>query len=143
MKKIAVLFILVIITMSAMTQTSVKPIINLQNKDIVGRWIETEKIMADNPARDNTPAIFVFKEDSTYHKGAEIDDMIIFAIAGRYTVKNDSIYVTYFDFSGRHTGSQRQQKMWMKILSYSTDEMRVMIRESRYNKYEATLRRQN
>ena len=143
MRKIIIFTLFTLFPITALTIKAQGQIaIDLQNSDIEGRWIETERITYDQQIADEQRAIFVFKTDSTYYKGAEVDNMIIFAISGKYIVKNDSINISCFDFTNKYASTQRLRKMWMKVISYSKDEIRVQVRESRYNKYEAVLKRQ-
>lgn len=86
MKKILAILVFTYITILACGQTNV-PIV-LDSKNMVGRWIETER--CNEQARQNDkpapPAILILKGDGTFGKGEYKDGVIVLdsnSIAGR------------------------------------------------------------
>ena len=137
MKKITsgVLFLFISVTLLAQSNP-------VEKSDIVGRWIETERILEQKVDEVLTPSILIFKEDGNFHKGEDKEGVILFAIAGKFNVASDSINVNYFDFTGKTGNTNKLRKMSFKVLEMKDKTMKASIEESRYKRYTSTFRKQ-
>lgn len=142
MKRILIFVLLVWSYLLALAQDN-KPIV-LDQEVVAGRWLET-KYTKDKIDRtdDNISSILIFKENLNFHKGKNTEAMIIFDIAGKYSVQGDSINITYFDFSTKRPDSNKPRKMVINVHSIVHDEMKVTVNEPDRHKYEAILTRQD
>lgn len=107
--------------------------------DIVGRWeIETD----NDSIRNGHPYLYLFREDSTFHRGEVSDGVILFNIAGRYRMMGDSVEIRYRDYMAEHAKDEQDKRMIFMIHSISDGRMDVTIQASRFNRINLCLRKQ-
>lgn len=116
--------------------TATEPIhdtIILTKQHVEGRWISESK--------DCTQAdIYIFRDDQTFHKASNTGDLLIFNVAGKYQLANDSIIIIYQDY--HRAMNPRIKKMYWRVISLSDEELNINKTEKKKSEF-IRLKRQN
>lgn len=123
--------------------------INSQNiifteKDIIGRWIEIERTEGDQTSEITTNNdTYIFRDNHIYHKGEASEGLILFNIAGKYSVEENTIVITYKDYMDKTAKDQKPKSIKFEVLSIdkNKNEMIVSIQDYDYE-YQMKLKRQ-
>ena len=108
----------------------------IDRKDIIGRW--TDITQTKNGNTNNKEYTYIFRDNFTFHIGETSNNVILFNIAGRYQIDNDSIKTVYFDFS-QHKAAKAQRTSY-KIESLKNDSLVLIIKDIEYE-YKTILKR--
>lgn len=105
----------------------------ITKNDIVGRWIEFQRIQGDSVQLiSQNPDTYIFRDNMIFHKGSAAEGIIIFNITGKYTIEGDSIIVSYRDYMRRRATAQKSKELIFKVLSKSSNEMEVIVHDYDY-----------
>lgn len=110
---------------------------SFNKEDIAGRWVE-DKNMLDSL---DYPYTYIFRENMVFHLGEAHEGVILFNIAGKYTVKGDLIDVVYFDFVQGSAQSRKARHIQFKIQSIENDKMILRAKDYDYE-YDIILKKQ-
>ena len=115
--------------------------IPLNKEDVIGRWVEVKEV--NNQIEDiEFPYTYIFRDNDTFHMGEASDGVILFNIAGKYTIKEDTIKVIYLDLLEGSTHNKRAKQISFKVLSINNNLMRALATDYDYS-YELILKKQN
>ncbi|MFT3993125.1 MAG: hypothetical protein QM660_02365 [Dysgonomonas sp.] len=142
MKKIILFVILSVITLQIIHAQTNNPAITTDS--VIGRWMEESRqnITTDSLIEPAQPYMYIFKQDSVFHRGEVSEGVILFNITGKYTISDHIINIRYMDFSNKRPGKVKEKNMTFEIKEISKDTMIVVCNESRYKTYQLTLKRQ-
>lgn len=118
--------------------------INFSEKDLVGRWIEIERIEGDQITEITTNNdTYIFRENLIFHKGESTEGLILFNIAGKYSVEDTFITIIYKNYTDKVTEKQKPNTLKLEVLSIdkSKNELILNIKDYDYE-YQIKLKRQ-
>lgn len=101
----------------AQDEIPVNDTISLTMSHVEGRWLEEI-----NEGRNN---IYLFKDDSTFFKAVDNQDLLIFNVSGVFRLSNDTIRVVYQDMSRMHVINPRVRTMYLKVVALSDEELNI------------------
>jgi len=105
----------------------------ISEKEILGRWIEKERIDSDNVITiPDSPDMYFFKENHIFHKGQAIENLVIFNITGKYEIDGDSVTITYNDYTLNKAQRETPKIMVFKILSLTKNKMLILLQDYTY-----------
>lgn len=136
-----ILFTFLSITLPLMTYSQN---INFSDKDLVGRWIEIERIEGDQITEITTNNdTYIFRENLIFHKGESTEGLILFNIAGKYSVEDTFITIIYKNYTDKVTEKQKPNTLKLEVLSIdkSKNELILNIKDYDYE-YQIKLKRQ-
>lgn len=144
MKQVLWTALLVLFTSLQTIAQEVKPIdtVILQKENVVGRWVEKARFNKINDSIPEQPYTYIFKEDQVFHKGTAMNDMLIFNIAGRFQVENDTIKIYYRDFLNRSSKENKISTMLFRIIAWSDKQMTAVVTASDFEEYTIVLMKQ-
>lgn len=129
-KNIGIIILLALLFPPAARSQDNRP---LTKDDIEGRWTEYKRIEGDVERQIGEYAdTYIFRENMVFHKGEASEGIILFNIAGRYTIEGDSIVISYRDYIEKNASKQEAKKLILKVLSRSGDEMLVQVADYDY-----------
>lgn len=121
-------------TICAQNEVPVHDTVCLSLTDIEGRWIEKNE--------DQPDVIYLFRSDSTFFKALDNSEVLIFNVAGKFKIYNDTIRIVYQDMSRMLSTPAKIRTMYLKIISLSEDELNIQKTENLRTAF-IRLRRQN
>lgn len=131
--KLLIFFFLFCVSI-AQASIPINDTIMLKNKHVEGRWITQEK--------EKTQAnIYIFRDDNTFHKSNDTGDLLIFNVVGSYQLVNDSIVISYQDFS--RAMNPRVKKMYLQVIALSDDELNIYKTENKKIEFMRLKRQKN
>lgn len=107
----------------------------IKTEDIVGRWIEE----SDSIQTKKNIYTYIFRENMTFHLGEIHDGIIIFGIAGRYSIDSDVISVVYYDLINGNSRTRQAHCISYEIISLEKERMILQAKENDYD-YKISLR---
>lgn len=136
MKKNIVLFFFCLIFQNIFSQD-----ILLNREDIIGRWIEVKEV---NNKIESTeyPDTYIFRDNQTFHLGEASNGVILFNIAGKYSIEEDTVKIIYFDLTQSPSHNEKAKQMLLKVASINNDLIKVLVTDYDYS-YPLILKRQN
>lgn len=113
--KLLTLFLLLYVTV-AQASVPINDTIILNTKHVEGRWITEKKgeVQAE---------IYIFRDDNTFHKASDNGELLIFNIVGNYQLANDSIIISFQDYS--RSMNPRVTKMYLQVIALSDEELNI------------------
>lgn len=113
--KLLTLFLLLYVTV-AQASVPINDTIILNTKHVEGRWITEKKgeVQAE---------IYIFRDDNTFHKASDNGELLIFNIVGKYQLANDSIIISFQDYS--RSINPRVKKMYLQVIALSDEELNI------------------
>jgi hypothetical protein len=95
--------------------------------------VETKRIDGDSIKEImEYPDTYIFKDNMIFYKGEASEGVILFNVAGRYTVEEDIVTIHYRDYARRNASQQKAKKLVMQILSHHENEMTVLVKDYDY-----------
>lgn len=136
MKKSIVFFFFCLLFQNIFSQE-----ILLDRENIIGRWIEVKEI---NNKIENTeyPDTYIFRDNGTFHLGEASNGVILFNIAGKYTIEEDTIKIIYFDLIQNPSHNEKAKQMLLKATSINNDLIKILVTDYDYS-YQLILKKQN
>ena len=107
--------------------------IRLSLQHVEGRWIEE-----NNQGQSN---IYIFKDDYSFFKAVDRQDVLIFNVSGKFRLSNDSMRIVYQDLSGQNMAKARVRTMHLRVIALSDQELNVYKTERNQTSF-VRLRRQ-
>lgn len=144
MKYIFTVFLAVLCGIQVVHAQDIKPVdsVVLYKENIVGRWIEKTRFNNINDSVSAQPYTYIFKEDNLFHRGTATNDVLIFNVAGRFQVENDTISIFYQDYLHCRSGDNKAQTMLFRIVSWSDTQMTAIVTAPHTAEYMVILTRQ-
>ncbi|MFV0537956.1 MAG: hypothetical protein ACK5M3_11355 [Dysgonomonas sp.] len=127
-------FLTIILLLYNLSLYSQNRIIN--KEDIVGRWIEE----SDSTQTETNIHTYIFRENMTFHLGEVHDGIIIFGIAGRYTIDSNVISVVYYDLINGNSKDRKAHRVSYEIISLENERMILLAKDNDYD-YRISLRK--
>ena len=119
-----------------------EPTDSLKLEDIAGRWVEYQRIEGETVYQAGEfPDTYIFRETMIFHKGEAAEGVILFNIAGRYTLNADSITIYYQDYLQKNASKMKPKILVFKVLEQKEDEMTVLAIDYNYE-YKMVLKKQ-
>ncbi|MDR2950427.1 MAG: hypothetical protein LBV71_14640 [Prevotella sp.] len=113
----------------------------LNKEDIIGRWVEVKEI--NNQIEDiEFPYTYIFRDNDTFHLGEASDGVILFNVAGKYTIHEDVISIIYLDFLKGNAHNRKAKQISLKVLSINSNLMTAMVTDYDYS-YKLLLKKQD
>jgi len=118
---------------SLLVNVTAQEALPLKKEDIVGRWTELKRIEGENvkPAGDRGDT-YIFREDMTFHKGEVSEGIILFNVAGRYEIKDNSVIIYYRDYIQKNAAKEKAKELIFNILEKSEKEIVVLVSDYSY-----------
>jgi len=130
MKNIVIIILLTLLFPSTIISQDNPP---LSKEDIVGRWVEYKRIEGDNEKLIGEYAdTYIFRENMIFHKGEASEGVILFNVAGKYTIEGDSVVIFYRDYIEKNASKRDASKLILKVLSRTDNEMLVLVSDYDY-----------
>lgn len=101
----------------AQDQMPINDTVRLTMAHVEGRWVEEKD--------DEKNSIYLFKNDSTFFKAIDNQDVLIFNVSGLFKLYNDTIRVVYQDMSRMHVAKPRVRTMYLKVIALSDEELNI------------------
>ena len=108
----------------------------INKEDIVGRWVE----VSDSTQTETNTYTYIFRENMIFHLGEVHDGIIIFGIAGRYTINENVISVVYYDMMDGNANTRTAHRISYEIVSLDNDNMILLSKDNDYD-YKISLKR--
>lgn len=142
MKKLIILCVLYISTLSITAQSQDTPL-SITVNDISGRWTEVKENKESTDSDTTGSFTYIFRDNMVFHCGEAFEGVILFNVAGKYSIEKDLIKVVYFDFSQSNTESSKKTKLiTFKILALKDNQMTALVKDYGYE-YKIILKREN
>lgn len=128
---------------------SIPLIVNSQNtsfteKDIIGRWIEIERIEGNSTTKitENNDT-YIFRENFVFHKGESTEGLILFNIAGKFSVEGNIVTIIYKDYLNKTSKNEKAKTIKYEILSFDNNRKEIVVNIRDYDyEYQMRLKRQ-
>ncbi|MDR0825127.1 MAG: hypothetical protein LBN74_08545 [Prevotella sp.] len=108
----------------------------LSKEDITGRWVEVKE--TDN----KYPYTYIFRDNNIFHLGEASEGIILFNVAGKYSIQGDSINVVYYDFLEGSARNRIARQVSFKVISIDNGVMTTLVTDYGYS-YKLVLRKQD
>lgn len=145
MKYILTLFLMVLYGLQMLNAQDIKPVdsVILNKEHVVGRWIEEARFNNENDSISKQPYTYIFKDDQIFHRGSAVNEMLIFNVAGRFQVENDTITIYYRDYLNRSSKRDKALVMSFRVVAWSDKEMTVIVTAPDSEEYMVILAKQS
>ncbi|MDR1706397.1 MAG: hypothetical protein LBR46_00160 [Prevotella sp.] len=113
----------------------------INKEDIVGRWVEDISLKSDSNHIEAHSYTYIFRENMIFHLGEIYNGIILFNIAGKYTLDNNIISVVYYDLINGNAKTRKAHHISYEIVSLKNERMILLTRDYNYD-YKISLKRQ-
>lgn len=118
--------------------------IRFSEEDIVGRWIEVERIKGDKTTEITVNNdTYIFRENLIFHKGESSEGLILFNIAGKFSIEGNCITIIYKDYLDRKAKNQKAKTVKFEVLFIDESKNELIVNVIDYDyEYRMKLKRQ-
>lgn len=115
----------------------------INKEDIIGRWVEDADLESDSNHIEAHPYTYIFRENMIFHLGEIYDGVIIFNIAGKYTLDHNIISVIYYDLINGNAKTRKAHHISYEIVSLKNERMILLAKDNDNDyDYKISLKRQ-